>query len=124
MPNGLARLAPESLGALNREPLGARREVRAMVARLRGERTVLHSGINQRNEPRTARVVACSDDVVSLEVNNFDAVSVPQIFLSFSLGGREYFFAANPIAFSSENSLDIEMPAAIYRAERRVMHRE
>jgi ubiquinone/menaquinone biosynthesis C-methylase UbiE/pimeloyl-ACP methyl ester carboxylesterase len=62
--------------------------------------------------------------VVSLQINDFDAVPVPQIFLNFSLGGREYFFAANPIAPPLEEFLDIEMPTAIYRAERRDLYRE
>ena len=87
------------------------------------ERTVLHSGISRRNDPRTARVERVGADRLSLRTENFDHAGAPQIYFTLALGETRYFFAAAPVGEPRSGRLDVELPRAIYRAERRDLFR-
>ena len=70
--NRLDRLTPETLSRLNHGSLDKPVAIRALLARLYAERTLLRNGINGRNEPITARIEQVGDTRVCLRVENFD----------------------------------------------------
>jgi SAM-dependent methyltransferase len=119
----LDRVTPESLRRLHRESVAGRPAVRGLLERLRQAGTPLGSGINRRNDPRTATVEQVEPDRVRLRIRDFDHAAGAQVFLNFELDGTRYFFAASPLASPAPDRLDVAIPEAIFQAERRDLHR-
>jgi ubiquinone/menaquinone biosynthesis C-methylase UbiE len=119
----LDRLTPQSLRRLHREGAVGRAAVRSLLERLRASGTPLASGINRRNDPRTARVERVGAERVQLRIRDFDHAAGAQLFLSFELDGTRYFFAASPLESPASDRLAIALPEAIFQAERRDLER-
>ena len=119
----LDRVTPESLRLLHRESIAGRAAVRRLLERLRREATPLASGINRRNDPRTATVERVEAERARLAIRDFDHASGAQLFLNFELDGTRYFFAASPLASPEPGRLEIAIPESIFQAERRDLHR-
>ena len=92
----LDRVTPESLRRLHRESVAGRAAVRRLLERLRQAGTPLGSGINRRNDPRTATVERLEPDRVRLRIRDFDHAAGAQLFLNFELDGTRYFVARGP----------------------------
>ncbi len=119
----LDRVTPESLRRLHRETVAGPAAVRQLLERLRRAGTSLASGINRRNDPRTATVERVESDRARLAIRDFDHAAGAQLFLNFELDGTRYFFAASPLASPEPGRLEIALPDAIFQAERRDLHR-
>ncbi len=83
----------------------------------------LSSGINRRNSSRTAKIEEVGETQFSLRFENLDEKHLPQLFLTFELDGRRYFFAATPIGHEARGLVRALLPHAIYQAERRDLER-
>ena len=119
----LDRVTSQSLRRLHRESVAGRAAVRRLLEELRRAATPLGSGINRRNDPRTATVERVEHDRVRLRTRDFDHSAGAQIFLTFELDGTRFFFAASPLARPADGQLEISVPEAIFQAERRDLHR-
>lgn len=119
----LDHLTPESLRRLHRECVSGPAAVRRVLERLRRERTPLGSGINRRNDARSATIERVDADRVQLRLRGFEEREASQLLLGFELEGTRYFFAASARARSGPDLLEIALPGAIFQSERRDLWR-
>jgi hypothetical protein len=75
-------VTPESLRRLHRETVAGPAAVRQLLERLRRAGTSLASGINRRNDPRTATVERVESDRARLAIRDFDHAAGAQLFLN------------------------------------------
>jgi len=116
-------LSGDSLRRLHRGAIGQPGEIRALLERARSEHVALGNGVDRRSDPRSAWIAWVGSDRLRLDAPNLRAQGQPQIYLHFELGAARYFFAAPPIGGGGDRPLDLELPAAIYEAERRDLRR-
>lgn len=124
MLNRIDRLAPKSLGMLNREPIVGQMAISAAIRALRESGVELNGGMNSKNHPRTGTVVAVDATGFSMVVAGFDGAALPQVYFSYAEGGREYFFAADVVSREEEPTLRVSFPVAIYESDRRGQFRQ
>lgn len=119
----LASLDAESLKRLHRGQIGSSEAVRAMLTRLRQQGVVLFNGVDRRSVPRRARVSWISDTSLGLKTRGISR-QPSQLFFSFDMDERRYFFAAHAVSsLGRDGALVVELPPAIYEAERRDLSR-
>jgi ubiquinone/menaquinone biosynthesis C-methylase UbiE len=125
MLNQLDQVTPDGLDRLNRKTITQSSEIRRLLTRLQERRVVLQNGINRKNDPRTARIEAISQDQILLATANLDQKKGnAQLFLNFEFEGNRFFFAARPIGEISDTRFPIEFPKTIYYVERRDLYRQ
>lgn len=123
MAPALASLPVDSLRRLHRGVILKSEDIVSLLNRAKRERIELHSGVNRKSEPRSARITRVDSTGLLLHAPNLKAVGQPQIYLHFSLNSTRYFFASPPIEGGGDTPLLICVPAAIYEAERRDLPR-
>jgi ubiquinone/menaquinone biosynthesis C-methylase UbiE len=119
----LSAMSGTSLRRLHRGVIDQRSDVRALLERARVERCELSNGVDRRSAARSARISWVAQDHLRLRAPNIRASGQPQIYLHFDLGSCRYFFASPPLAGGGDEPLDVELPSAIYEAERRDLPR-
>ena len=108
---GLDRLHPASLAGTS--------EIEAFLRRLLAEKIPLIRGMNRRIVPEQASVVGIDDDLVELDVRNFEGEAPDAVFLNCTVEGEPYFFSAPFVAKAGKERWQVRKPSAIYRSERR-----
>jgi ubiquinone/menaquinone biosynthesis C-methylase UbiE/pimeloyl-ACP methyl ester carboxylesterase len=116
-------MASGSLRRLHRGEIKDTAAVLHLFERLRETRTLLHSGMDHRNNQRTASVQSVAFEWVQLSARHIDPRRFPQIYFSFDLVEKSYFFVAEPLAGSRPDAFAIRLPTSIYEAERRCVPR-
>jgi len=116
-------LSNESLRRLHRGVIAGADAVRALLERALEAGVELRNGVDRRSAPRTAQLRWVGHDRVRLAAPNIRAGAQPQIYLHFDLGPSRFFFAAPPLGGGADELLDLELPTAIYEAERRDLSR-
>jgi len=116
-------VSPATLAKLHRITIQQPSEVGAFLERLRQQGRRLSSGINRRNDSRTATIQTLGADSLTLRFENLQETHLPQLFLSCDLDGRRYFFAVTPVAADNRGHVTALLPQAIYEAERRDLER-
>jgi len=116
-------VTPTTLARLHRLSIQEPGEVYEFLERVRKQRCLLTSGINRRNDSRTATIQAVRVDSLTLLFEGLEEKHLPQLFLSCDLDGRRYFFAVTPTAVSNRGHVQALLPHAIYQAERRDLER-
>jgi hypothetical protein len=125
MLNQLDQVTADGLDRLNRKTITQPLEIRRLLTCLQERGVVLQNGINRRNDRRTARIEAISQDQIQLATENLDQQKGnAQLFLNFEFDGDRFFFAARPIGQLSDSCFPIEFPTAIYQVERRDLYRQ
>ncbi|MDJ0851888.1 MAG: class I SAM-dependent methyltransferase [Myxococcota bacterium] len=105
---------------LHRYAIEEPRAVRALLERLRRARVLLQNGMDHRNRTREARIEEIERDRLWLWGRNIDPDRQNELHLSFVLEGSSWFFSTSPRGGRSEADwLDVDIPEAIFRAERR-----
>jgi hypothetical protein len=82
------RVTPESLARLNREALRDWSASHGLSRPLLCEGTVLHSGINCRNEPRVAAAERVDGNEIHPRAKMLDTAEVTRVLVSVELGGE------------------------------------
>lgn len=118
------RVAEQALGSLHRSSIEDPRAVRSLLERVAGQRVWLTSGVGPSNERRLAQIDALDSSSMALRVENFAGTTNGQVFFEFQLGGYSYFFSSNVLGLAANALLQIGMPSAIYRTERRDSERQ
>lgn len=116
-------LANDNLRKLHRGATRSPSEVRALLDEAKRYSVQLRNGVDHKSRPRIARIRQISDRSLTLESENIAARGRPQIYFQFDLHSTRYFFASPPIDMDESGRLDLEMPVAIYEAERRDLPR-
>ena len=107
-----------SLRRLNPALVDDPEEIVAVLERLRDAKIEVHRGTNRHAVPERATVVEVGVDSFTLTLSNFDPAAREQVFLNFTIDGVDYFLSAGRLAGEQER-LELQLPQAIYRAERR-----
>lgn len=116
-------MAPGSLRRLHRAEIKEAAGVHQLLERVRETGTLLHSGMDHRNNQRTALVLSVSFDGVQLSARNIDPRRYPQIYFNFDLDDKSYFLVGEPLADGQPDAFAIRLPNAVYEAERRAVPR-
>jgi ubiquinone/menaquinone biosynthesis C-methylase UbiE/pimeloyl-ACP methyl ester carboxylesterase len=111
--------ADHRVSQFHRATIGDSREIASILSRLKREKISLANGMDHRNRRRWARVSEVRPSKVVLEHQHIDPSRQREIYLTFSLDGAEYFLAVRPVAESKDGSLEMPLPEAIYKVERR-----
>ncbi len=119
----LDRIASETLGALHRDAISSPAEVRAILERAAEQGSVLHAGMNRRNEVRRATIVRVDPNSMLLSAINISVEDRVQLFFSLELADVRYFFACSGIPTKAGSTLRVTVPGSLYRAERRDLGR-
>ncbi len=93
------------------------------LRRVREQNSLLSSGINRRNDSRSATIQEIGAADFTLRFENLDEKHLPQLFLSCELDGRRYFFAVTPLEHDVRGLVRAQLPRAIYQTERRDLER-
>lgn len=123
MSGALDPVGPSALSRLHRLTIEGPREVLAFLREVARRKALLSSGINRRNDSRTARIEDVGAADFTLRFQNLDETHLPQLFLSCELDGRSYFFAVAPLEHDARGFVRAPLPHAIYQAERRDLER-
>ena len=115
----LDAVSGDTLRRLHRGVVTGEQAVRGLLEQARSSDCELQNGVDRRSDPRSARIVGVSGDRLTLRAPNIVAAGQPQIYLHFEIGASRYFFASPPIRGGGEELLDLQLPLAIYEAERR-----
>jgi hypothetical protein len=116
-------LGTESLARLHRPAMEDPDRIRSVLERARDERVVLDNGIDGLIHSRGARIAWIADDRLGLDADYIDANRQPEIYFTFELDGRRYFFAATAIKAPVRDALEIGIPPVIYERECRDLPR-
>lgn len=108
---------------LHRATIDSAATIRALLEDLKQRGTWLTSGMDLSVRPRRAQVTEVAADRVTLSLENLDAGRA-QLHLNFEVDGSSYFFDARTLGSPAPESIDVALPEAIYRAERRDIPRE
>lgn len=121
----LDALSGGHLRRLHRSVHDAHADILRILESARAHGSVLYNGVDRRSAPRTATIHTVNAHSITLTTSNLRAEGQPQIYLHFDLDGSRYFFAA-PTSNSSNHGdrLELDIPEAIYEAERRDLHRD
>ncbi len=121
---GAPRALPaDSLRKLHLDKVDAPERVRALMERLRRHQVVLENGLDSAGRLRVAWVERVNSSSLRLRTEGIRSAHSPQFHLSFHLDGSRYSFACVPIGSVGETALEVKLPAAVYRAERRDLRR-
>ena len=115
----LDALSGASLRRLHRGAVLLQVEIIELLSRAQSRRVELKSGVDRKSEPRSARITHVDSQGLVLEAPKLSATGQPQIYLHFDLDGTRYFFAAPPVEGGGSEPLRLDLPVAIYEAERR-----
>jgi ubiquinone/menaquinone biosynthesis C-methylase UbiE len=119
----LDSLGPSALARLHRISIEEPREVVAFLRGIHERRGRLSSGINRRNDSRTAIIQEIRELDFTLRFENLDEKHLPQLFLNHEFEGRRFFFAVTPFEHDAQGLVRAWLPGAIYQAERRDLER-
>lgn len=117
------RLTATDLAALHAHAISAPDEILGLFRRLHNERLPLHRGMNRMILPETALIETVTQDRIILATTNFARTGRLQIYFSFVLDGRPYFFASERIGGEHGGQLVIQLPTSVHHLERRDHHR-
>ena len=123
MDGALDSVSPSALARLHRVSIQGPLEVADFLRLIQRREGLLSSGINRRNDSRTARIEDVGASQFSLRFENLDEKHLPQLFLTCELDGRRYFFAVTPVGHEARGLVRALLPHAIYQAERRDLER-
>jgi SAM-dependent methyltransferase len=110
------------LRRLHRRAITDPREIRGLLIRAGTSGVVLRSGIDRRNEPRTARVVRVLPESLGMRGSGLPT-NTPQLHFTFELEGRAFFFACERRSGGGRGRIEADLPSAIYEVERRDLRR-
>ena len=122
-PNRLGSVPESGFRRLHRRAIVDREAIRALLESARSSCAPLMNGVDRRSILRSATVIEVGDDRVRLAAPNITAGGKPQIYFSFSVSNQLYFFASPPVSGGGEEELVVQLPTAIYEAERRELRR-
>ena len=120
----LDRINADDLERLHRTTIRDASQIHALLDRAYSSGIVFSGGINRRNEARTARIESIVGNRLTLIAQNFDQSSTEQIYVNFECDGSRYFFATSQVGQKKRSRIVIEMPEAVYKAERRSRYRQ
>lgn len=120
----LKALSHDSLRRLHRGAIEDSPKVREFVTGLMHSETVLRNGVDVKSRRRSARVLRVRDDLVALKVENIQFNPLEPIYFDFDSQGVGYFLVAMPRDSREPDVIEIELPNAIYEAERRDLFRD
>lgn len=123
MEGALDPVGPSALARLHRVSIQGTREIVDFLRQVRERNVLLSSGINRRNDSRTATIQRIGTSDFTLRFENLDEKHLPQLFLSCELDERRYFFAVTPLSHDAGELVRAPFPQAIYQAERRDLER-
>jgi ubiquinone/menaquinone biosynthesis C-methylase UbiE len=125
LPTVADSIAPEYFRRLHHGAIERPEEVRGLLERVQAAGTLLDNGFDGSSNPRTARIKWVRDASVGLAARHIRPDRQPQICLSFELDGSRYFFAAPALQGDGRIGLvEIALPRAIYKTERRDLPRD
>ena len=116
-------IGQQSLRELHRSQVVDSESVLLLFKAASEEGVALESGLSPLAEPRRAWIKRVGDRSLDLLGENFGRTDVPQLFFRFELAGTRYFFVGVPIPCGGSNTFAIELPSAVYEAERRDLAR-
>jgi ubiquinone/menaquinone biosynthesis C-methylase UbiE len=93
--------------------------VRELLERVHRSEAALWRATDRFSRRETARIAALDDAWLDLRTEHFEPSRRPELFLSFELEGRPYFFAAPKLEEREGGRVRIAWPAVVYEAERR-----
>ncbi len=118
--NMQALLSHDSLSALNRSTLDSKSDIARLLGRAKAKGVRLNAGMDERNQPRLARIIEVCEDRVRLDLRGSRIPEDGPLYFSFSVDARDYFFVGTRASHPGA----IELPAVLYRAERREVPRD
>lgn len=123
MEGALDPVSSADLARLHRITLRGPDEVLAFLRRVHERGCLLSSGINRRNDSRTATLQDVQPAHITLLFENLEETHLPQLFLTCELDQHQYFFAVTPVERDSHGHVRALLPQAIYQTERRDLER-
>jgi len=115
----LTPMSDESIERLHRGSVSSPAAVARILQRVAANGSWLDGGINRRNERRRAVIQSIDSAGLDLRLDGFDRPFSTQLYLRFSEGSDDYFFAAAVEQGSDASLARIRIPSVLYRAERR-----
>lgn len=106
----LRRLSPDLID----DPL----EIRRLILRVWDQGLALWRGTNRHAVQETAKILTVGSDSFRIRPESFDWRDREQVFLNVQVDGVAYLFASR-LRESSRQELELLLPSAVYRSERR-----
>jgi ubiquinone/menaquinone biosynthesis C-methylase UbiE/pimeloyl-ACP methyl ester carboxylesterase len=113
----------ESLAGLHPFAVTDRKQILELLDSARQNRRQLSRGLNYRADLEIAQILSISDTTLSLETSGFRRNARNQFFLNFEASGRPHFFSSQSVGRFDGNIIEVQIPEAIYCAERRDRNR-
>lgn len=109
----------QSIDSLHPSSVNDRSEILRTLNLAKNRCATLSRGLNQRVDLETATIKEIDGDSIVLRTSGFRRTGRRQIFLSFSIDSRRFFFSSVALSKFAGDLLRIAIPKAIYGAERR-----
>ncbi len=119
MTERLTPMSDESIGRLHRGSISGAAAIARIFQRVAADGSWLDGGINRRNERRRAVILGIDAVGLDLRLDGFDTPLSTQLYLRFSDGSDDFFFATSVEGSSDGSVARVRIPSVVYRAERR-----
>lgn len=117
------RIPEDTLHRLHRPAYTDPTSILSLFRKISDQRVSLRAGISNRSERERALVTTVRTDRLRLRLFNFSDRQRSQVFLQFESEGSMFFFEAPTLARVDRKTLEVGIPTAVFRVERRGIDR-